>query len=119
MFGNFQFPFHFYLGNETRYGVSDVNMGSSFYFNHFLPTNLAERERENDLFNNRFQNCLKNCFNNLVNKNTVQPNHEKPGSPNLPTIKKYFWAALSITYRTNMLNIHVLYNVVVSSDNCQ
>ena len=66
---------NFFLANETRYINSDVNLGSSSFFNNLLISERSKKDFFNIPFNNLFQSldCLFVCLENLA----VQPNSEK------------------------------------------
>ena len=106
MFGNF------YLANEMRYIDLDFNLRSSicncnsniicksndtsfnnlFQSHYFLQTNYV-------LQTNQFLfDCLFVCLENLA----VQPNSEKPGSPNSHTNKKIFLSSYICIELTKM-----------------
>ena len=93
-----------YLANETRYIDSDVNFNSTCNSNtSFTSSNNNNLFQTTNYFlqTNYFflVDCLFVCLENLA----VQPNSEKPGSPNSPTNKKIFLSS----FKYDLLNKHV------------
>ena len=94
-----------YLANETRSIDLDVNLGSVvflfFFFNNpaqSLEKYIANIQSQSPEINHLFD-CLFVCLENLA----VQPNSEKPGSPNSPTNKKIILSS----FEYDLLNKHV------------
>ena len=90
---------NFYLASRAWYEDSDLNSSSLYKLGSFKLNFEVHFETTVFDYNDCLFVCLFVCLENLA----VQPNSEKPGSPNSPTNKKIFLSS----FKYDLLNKHV------------